>query len=187
MVRGKISRRDTGRPLAVYTPTAVASLDITSVITSLYPKYRISIERLIPASNDVELYIRFDTANGASFDTDATYRFAQTGLRSTTATALLYQGNAVDSIRIGEDQANLSIGSGAAEGISGEIMIEHVGSVSVYPLLTWRFNYVISDVVFVNSGAGGKATAAVHNAVQLFFEAGNIASGIVRVYGIPAL
>lgn len=171
--------------LAEYTPSSTASVDITSVITASYDWYEIHFD-LIPVTDDVALWVRTDSNNGASFDAGASnYAFiTQTGRPGDTSSAN-------DSASVAQMTLTRQGGSGAAVGnaanehIVGMIRINSKGSGSLYPMLTWNGGYFDASTrnhYFV--GSGSRQAAAAIDAVQLLFSSGNISSGTVRVFGI---
>lgn len=171
--------------LASYNPSAAASVDITSVIGANYDVYDIFVQ-LFPATDDVELWVRTDDANGVSFDAGANdYRHGSSGFTDNAgATGFTSTGAGTSAIKIGEDTAGQSVGNAAAEGCAGQIRLCRVGSATLHPLFSF-------DVMAVNAngntvrfvGGGSRSNGAAINAVQLLFESGNIASGRVIVVG----
>lgn len=167
-------------PLATYSPSSAASVDITGILTSAYEKYRIEFS-LLPATDDVELWLRTDSNGGASFDSAANnYRYNE--LSSTNVLAV----QDTEIVLAGGAAANGSVGNATGEGVAGTIIIHGLGSATLYPMITSHASAVCADALVRNMACSGiRESAAAIDAVQLLFESGNIASGTVRVYGIP--
>lgn len=170
-----------GTLIASYTPSAVASLDITSAITSSFRFYDIYYH-FVPVSNDVELWIRTDTANGASFDSGASdYSWENLGFQGSGGGGSNAVDNADSEITLCNNTAGNSVANDT--GISGVIQITHLGNPGK-PTLLYTTTYVdtAGDHWYI-TGSGVHLTAAAINAVQFLFETGNIASGAVGIYG----
>jgi hypothetical protein len=168
--------------LATYTPSGAASVDITSVISATYGKYRIDIDGLTPATDGALMLLRTDQANGASFDAGASDYASHVVVSSGTSTLTGVGSNAAASIGISAEASGL--GNSTAEGISGSIWIDAVGSASRLPSFSWNVSVVNPSTAHLAvSGSGVRLTTAAINAVQLLMSAGNL-TGTVRVYGI---
>ena len=169
--------------LASYAPSAVATLDITSIITTTYEHYEIRFW-LLPGTDDVELLFRTDSDNGASFDAGASdYNFINNITTAAGATAT-YADDAHTSMNVGQNSANASIGSTAGSGVTGVITL-HTGSASTVPRLDGRFWYTSASGTHRHIRWGGsRLSAATINALQFLFESGNIGSGEVQIYGL---
>lgn len=165
-------------------PAAVASVDFTSGIDSTYEIYKI-IGRLLPATDNVKLYLRTDSNAGASFDAGASdYIYANDGIESGAGTTQSSGAAAFIDIGSNENGAN-SIGNLATEGLSFEITMFHPANSSRRPEFTWQcVSCFANGEVGVVSGAGVRDAGAAINAFRLLFSSGNIASGHVALYGL---
>lgn len=166
--------------LATYTPSAAASVDITSIISSTYDAYFIESD-LLPATDSNTLLLRTDTNNGASFDSGASdyshQRISQTGSTVTGSGS-----DAANSISLG----GAAIGNATNEGISSFIVLQRLGSATRWPLLTYHSALLDTSSNLINVvGSGTRRATGPIDAVQLIFNSGNIASGTVRIYGLP--
>ena len=174
--------------LASASPSAAASVDITSAITSAYDTYLLVFNNLIPATDDVILWMRTSTDNGSTFDSGAAdYAFAVEGLLigSGASTSISNSDNQEVRIELSDDTATQAVGNGATEGISGHVWIYSPLSATVN---TRVFSQVVYGAAEGHSayltGVGERAAAADVDAAQLLFSSGNIASGEVRFYGV---
>lgn len=171
-----------GQALAVYNPSNAASVDIVNVISPACDRYRADIS-LIPATDDVELWIRTDSNGGASPDAGASdYAWATSGHVSNTS-GHNEADDADSEMAIGENTATVSVGNAAAEGIFGSIYIDRIGSATKWPAIRWDIVYIDAGGRIVRTAGGGSrlATAAI-NMMQLLFESGNVAEGKVSVF-----
>lgn len=169
--------------LAEYTPAAAASVDITSILSASYDVYQIVFD-LVPATDDVELYVRTDTNNGASFDAGATnYAYFTTTDRPGDSSNENSAG--ANAVVLANTNAGAGVGNAANEHITGVITITSRGSGTLYPLLTYEGAYLDASTRLRRSeGTGSRLAAGAIDAVQLLFSSGNISSGTVRVYGL---
>lgn len=169
--------------LASSSPSSAASVDLTSVITSLFDIYDIEFY-LLPATDSVSLWLRVSTNNGSSWESGAVYSSQYLDMSGATITAASgTTGNAMEICRS-------NVGNNAPfEGVFGTIRIHSLGSGSGYPQTTscsWRGELIdAAGLSRTLQGSGGRVGVNAINAVQLLFESGNIADGEVRIYGLP--
>lgn len=165
--------------IATYTPSAVASLDLTSVITATYDVYTIDYQ-FVPVSDGVSLNTRTDSNNGASFDSGAgnyAHHFLEV-----TATGTVTGGGSASSSQIAT--TTTSIGNATNEGVAGRFVIHFRGSGTRYPVFSWSQGYLDTGTLHVFSAGGfTRLSAAAIDAIQFYFSTGNIASGTARIYG----
>lgn len=168
--------------LEQHTASASASLDFTTAITSTYDEYLVEIIQLVPATNAVTIFLRVSTNGGSSYDSGSNYkwasfRFSDTGTAvggssGTTSLGLTGSGTQTNSSTTGGLNATLRI----FNPLGGAMHTRFLGSSgaddgSGFP-----------DVACLFSG-GYKSTTAV-NAFQVLASSGNLASGIIRCYGV---
>jgi len=166
--------------LNTYTPSGAASVDITSQITSTYDRYAIWFDLRV-ATDNVTLYLRTDSSNGASFDSGATdYQYAGNTSLSNATSAAYGSGGATQILLTGS-----GIGNATNEGASGVIWLTFRGSASMYPQFVTDVAFAdLSTNLKTSRGSGFRANAAAIDAVQILTSSGNL-SGTVRIYGIP--
>lgn len=168
--------------LSTQTASNSATLDFTSVITSVYDTYRLDLVNITPAS-DAALWLRTSTDNGANYDASAgNYGWGIFGivvggtdgnLQSSADTKIIIAGGLLGDIE-----------ATSAPGLSG--WVEFSAPSAVKQLI------VRYDVAYANSsgnfavakGAGRRVAAADVDAVRLLMSTGNIASGVARLYGL---
>ncbi len=161
-----------------HTASSSASLDFTTGITSTYDVYEIQFVNVIPANTANAVLVLLSTNGGSTWDTTAIYDNMQNYAFGTTVGALA-----------NVNQANWSlatvISNSANYGLNGTLWLSAPLSTAVYTGLRGEFHYLDSTVgnIINRSSSWYKSTTAV-NAFQVKFNSGNIASGIIRVYGL---
>jgi hypothetical protein len=168
--------------LSSQSASGSASLDFTSLIDSTYDEYVVSFDKLIPATNDVDLYLRVSTNNGSSYLATS---YSGVTISDTAAgrNTQAMDTTAVNFTRaaVGNNVSNSSSQSGA----SGEFRIYPNGTATPKPIRGLGLYYGVNGAYWNMAVAGAYtgATSAV-NAVRLLFSSGNIASGTARLYGV---
>lgn len=166
--------------LEQHTAAASATLDFTAWYSSTYDEYLIEIINLVPATNVVSLRMRMSTNGGVSYDSAGNYgwtaagdnRFGEgRGGADTGATAIqcMYAAN----------QDNT-----ATKGTSGYARLFSPASTALHKAVRGSLNDIITGVMQVEEFYGSYNSLTAVNAFQFFFSSGNIASGIIRVYGV---
>jgi len=156
--------------------STVASSSATVSFTGLSSSYRdflVVLSNVVPATDNVDFYMRTSTNNGSSYDSGAAnYRYAYYGTitSATTDTAIRLNGNT---------------GNGTAEGVAGWVRIHNPQSAAGKCQVTYHTStYVYTDSLYSITGAAYRDTAADVDAIQFYFSSGNIASGTITLYGI---
>ncbi len=160
--------------LNTLTAANVATLsDITS-ITSAYSIYELIFENVIPVTGTTNLNIQVHS--GGIFQTGATYSSSVTFTTGGSASQLTSNVGYL---------INGNIGS-TTIGLSGTVRIYNpTGSQlgKMYTSLTSQPN-AGNTLNYVTTGGGYWNSAAAVDGFQVLFSAGNIASGVIKVYGI---
>lgn len=172
--------------LASYSPSAAASVDITSVISATYSSYLITYA-LIPSADSCTLTIRTDTSNGASFDSGASdYMYANFSNAASTATT--YSANrstAATSMEFSGRHPSTAQALDTDSGGSGWVRLNNLGSATQYPMFTWAgASWSDANGTVNNIGSGARVSYAAINAVQILGSS-NL-TGSVKVYGLKA-
>ena len=164
--------------LETQVASSSASIDFTSLITSVHKNYLIICSNVVPATSTAKAFVKFSTNNGSSFlgsNYDNHVTFIEHG---TTG----YAAIASDTVAIGISNA---IGSAAIEGYSGNIFLfDPLSAVSVTKITMQGYSRNASGVNIYNSGSGAHNGTDAVNAIQILFSSGNIASGVIKLYGI---
>lgn len=165
--------------LAEYTASASASIDVTSIITSIWDVYVIDLVSIIPATDNVDLIALASTNNGSSWDSASNYAFFyelhpgsgsfSSGV-STSTTSFPIAGNLENTTADG--------------GLSGDFKFFN-------PMNASSYKSALGNFVFAHESFGVTRTTRWYrynsitavNALQFKMTSGNIASGKIRVYG----
>ncbi len=154
-----------------------ATIEFTTGIDSEHDEYEIQIINLVPATDDTELYLRYQVAAAwKSGATDYSYnmQFNNTpGVSAGAAQILLASAG-------GED----GVGSGAGESWSGRIHIYNPASTVRWSNMNVMANYNNTTSPFSVLGAGVyDAGVEAVTGFQFLMSAGNITSGTFRLFG----
>jgi hypothetical protein len=162
--------------LSTQTPSGVAQVDFTQFDSTKYSKYWLSIEKIAPATDNVELYLRVSTNGGSSYLAGGQYHWSrlQNQASSTAASGL---GGA------SANQASLAnaMGNGTDEAGVFEIFITPTSS-----LCYITYSSLWTSETPAHAGGTGSAyvVAASVNALRMLMSSGNVASGTLRFYGL---
>lgn len=159
-----------------------SSVSFTGFSSGSYDAYRFVFQNVIPASDGVELWLRFSTNGGSTYATGTdTYRWALKYVEA--ASPLSESGAGSDGdVKIIMGQ---SVGSGSNEyGVSGTLDI-------FGPHLTGRtacfWNIWYADNGNAGrwlSGAAERTAAEDTDAVRFLYSSGNLESGTITMYGL---
>ena len=180
---GAVSQVSGSVLLESHSASASASLDFTTAITSTYDRYLVTINSLVNATTGQNLWLRFSTNGGSSYDTSAIYAYSHSAWAgSTPATA---SSTAQAQIFLNYT-ANQVVNTTSQYALNGHFYIVDPLSTSVYTQVEggWA-SYLASGStrMTTNFQAQYDSTTAV-NAFSILFASGAITSGTVRVYGI---
>ena len=165
------------------TLSAVAAADI--LLTGGYNEYVIKFWGFEPVTNNVALLLRTSTNGGSSFDSGASaYTGALVRGITTSGTPTVIAAASSAQIIVAGSSATIGIINNADYGVSGEIRI-------LQPAETARTAVAIESLFWPTvenfahaEGGGFRMSAAGVDAVRLFFNSGNIASGQYQLYGV---
>jgi hypothetical protein len=166
--------------LEQHTASSSASLDFTTAISSTYDEYLITIVGIVPATNAAIPLIRASTNGGASYDSGSNYdnESFRIGGGGTN-----YVGGSSTGVQLSPGVGMSSTAS--LGGVNGRIFL-YSPAASAYKTLegdtAWYYLDGSTRVRSVVSGSYLSTTAV--NAFQVVMDSGNIASGIVRCYGV---
>lgn len=167
------------------TVSSAATLDI--VLTS-YTGYRglvIELINFIPATNDVELWIRLSTNGGSTYDAGGTDYLVDGNYSDSSGGSASIKSTGLSRIAVGVTTSAYSIGNGAAEGISGSFILEGQTNTAVKQKVRYNTTfYCANDRLSSVQGSGMRSVAQDTDAIRFLFESGNIASGSWALYGM---
>jgi hypothetical protein len=150
-----------------------ATLDDTSSITSAYSRYRFVFLNVIPVTNAVQFWMRLYISG-----TLATSGYAGASWSNAGGAG----AGGVSSVNWSFTNTNNTVGN-MRPGITGEADLFGAGT---DPQLRADIAFPQSASVTAMAKASGFLTAAgVVSGVQFLMGSGNIASGTIKIYGIP--
>jgi hypothetical protein len=165
------------------TVSNAATLDIALTSFTAYRGFVLALANFVPATDDVELWMRFSTDGGANFDA-ASYAHVLTGVMS-NGDALANSSNSAAQIVIaGDTTATESVSNVANEGGASVTITLLNPAAAVYSRATYESSWMAADTTFGAAAGGGVLKVAQNtDAVRFLFESGNIASGNWALYG----
>jgi hypothetical protein len=159
-----------------YTPAAAAQQDITGFDSTKYSQYRVTIEDIAPATDNVELYLRASINGGSSFLAAGEYEHSRLQNQASSVTASGLGAATANQISIANAMGNQANETGTAE-----ITIIPKG---VRCFVMFSIVWISNTPAHAQAQGGGYVNGANVNALRVLFSSGNIASGTIRFYGL---
>jgi len=168
--------------LEAHTASSSSTLDFTTFYSSTYDDYEFRMLDIIPATNNVNLLLTYSTNGGSSYSaTGYTWANSQYG---TSADYSSQGSNSDTSIRLGI--VSTASNTAAGGGFSYVIRFVNPGGTTNNKSVYWTGRVFDSNGFYYASyGTGNWGTTTAVNAVRFAFSSGNIATGVIRCYGIP--
>jgi len=164
------------------TASASATLDFTG-IDSTYSTRVYICDGILPATDATEFRFRVSTDNGSSFASTNEYNYSANG-SNTTPGVVTAGGTGAGEVVLAGPAAN-RVGNASTEGACGMVYINRPYSSSLYTRVYYQFSWTNDSGNIVQwSGGGSYQVATAVDAVRFIFDSGNIASGVIREYGI---
>tara|TARA_B100000212_G_scaffold245550_1_gene187452 strand:+ start:2385 stop:3032 length:648 start_codon:yes stop_codon:yes gene_type:complete len=175
--------KKTGALVLLTSATASSSADITLdnfVDTSTYSMYFIVIDKLIPATDNVQLRVNFRSGGSSGSDITGTYYRAGNYQYASTSGS----GNNTNSSSTDYSILTGGVGTATGEGItlSGVYSVADGSNGTSYLRMDWVFKSRTDALVKDVETASIKAVTAV-TGIKFYMSSGNIASGTFDVYG----
>jgi len=171
--------------LASKTASASATLDFTEFDAGAYRSYEFVLENVKPATDAVTLGIRFSSDGGSSYDAGASdYSYAMISL-GVGGSVTPGSSSADTSIEV---TTSGTVGNAAGErGVSGSITFYIPSNASEQTRIGFetQWDNAASTTLFTCRGNGVRRADQDTNAARFLFSSGNIASGVIRMYGLP--
>jgi hypothetical protein len=170
------------------TSGSVSSAATLDLVLSTYTGYRgflISLAGFVPATDGVDLWCRFSTDAGSTYDATG-YNYAVNSVNDTPTATAVGSGSA-NQIVMTNTGANNQIGNGANEGYFGEIKLLKNTSAAFWSRVFFDGYYITNNGTPQgehSAGGGARETAQDTDAIRFMFSSGNIASGDYAVYGL---
>jgi hypothetical protein len=168
--------------IATASPSAVASVSFTSGLVSTYQAIIFYFSNIIPANDLVDFYMTVSTNGGSTYD-NAHYDNLTLGAdngagiwgRQTTATnaAQFTLNNVIDHL-----------GNAASESYSAVLVCNNLGNGSSNQTFSLTGMNFVDGNTSCFQAAYTYTSATAINAIKFAMSAGNIASGLITVYGL---
>jgi hypothetical protein len=165
--------------LEQHTASASATLDFTTAISATYDDYRVEFVNIVPASSGAKLQMLVST-DGATYQAS---NYSNTGSRTNGTGVGVEAGTAAASLSV--TSATTGIATTAGTSVNGYLDLYAPGGAN-FKYILGNTNFVASAdgtrILFSFTGAWEQTTAVT--ALRFLFSAGNITSGVIRIYGV---
>lgn len=167
------------------TVSNASTLDIVLTSFAAYRTLYFELVDFVPATDDVDLWVRFSTNGGSSYDAGSSdYRFSNEVIFSTSSPQVQQSAGAAQIQIAGGSSGTAHIGNQASEGISLGAWLRGFGNGAMKTKITAVGEYYGAGNFSASFRAGGHRNAAQGtNAVRWMFSSGNIDSGNWALYG----
>lgn len=164
--------------LATSTISNVATVDFTSLINSTYDQYVFRFTNVVPATNNVEFWVRYSQA--ASFITSGSYNHVRGSASSAPATAADGAAAATKIVLAA------TVPNTAGSGVTGEMTLGGPSGTTNLKFVYGHHGAVYVDTniysVHFNGDIGANTTAV--DGIRFMFSSGNLLTGFIAMYGI---
>ena len=165
--------------LATQTASNVASLDFDEVFSSTYNTYIVKISGLRPATDASGIFMRLGTGTGTpTYYANTEHAYTTHYVNSASNTGIASSGGASSML------STVDLGNDAGLGAVGTLNIYNpteTGSTYMDGFIT-GYSSVWSGLVTHNV-SGAEFQGAAITSVRFLFDAGNITSGTIEIYG----
>lgn len=159
------------------TASSSASIVFTSGISANFSTYLIKIRGLVAATNNTSLLLTFSTNSGSTY-LSSNYLWAASTLKTATAASA---GSASDS----SIQISDALSSTSSNDLNCDIILYDMNSATFVPKCV--YNAVCHNTTPApqsEQGGGMNSGVAAVNALKLAMSSGNIASGVISLFGV---
>jgi hypothetical protein len=165
------------------TASSSAALTFDSVFDSTYDKYLIEVRNFLPATDSVLCLLNLRDA--AADLLTGTSHFAAIDYKSGVVGSGLIGYTQTGAWSLSYNGANF-IGNAANEGCLWDIYLDP-SMAATSRSIQYQGHYVNTggDIIGVSDAFGSVARTSSHDGFKIAFSSGNIASGTVKVWGIP--
>jgi hypothetical protein len=160
--------------------SSVAQVDITSNIDSTYLNYMISFTDARAATDGQQLYLRMFNALGSPHDGSNQYKYALHGYREGDS-EMSAASAASSSIQLTRQHS----GNQAKESQNGRIFLFNPsGTTAAKQILCYSTGYNGSEEFGYSIGGGANKKDIAYTGVRIYYDSGDIAAGVFKLYGI---
>ncbi len=163
--------------------TASSSATVTLGTTdwdSSYDVYMVVLNDVVPATDDVDVYMRFTKASDNSVDSSSNYDWAYKTLKTYSA----FEDDS-DTNQSAFRITTQEVGTGTSETLNGVMYLFNFNNASEYSFFTEEL-VAVDDSAYLhgNQGGGVLTVSQATNGVQIYMQSGNIASGEFKLFGL---
>jgi hypothetical protein len=174
--------------ISTQTASASATISFTTGLDSTYDEYQFKFINIRPATDGANLVFNLSTDSGSNYNvTKTTTFFRSIHNEADTATSLNYDSDNDLAQSTAFQSLNREVGNGSDESSSGSLTLFNPSSTTYVKHFIAIFQTCTNhdpSYSFNNFLAGyGNTTSAV-NAIQFKFDSGNMADGIIKLYGV---
>ena len=163
------------------TASSTASISFTSLMSASFDNYMFVFAGMRPATDGAELRALLSTDNGSSF-LSASYAFVVPVVFFIGASG---NGGNSESTSTSSIQVSSGMGNDADAGFSGNVFVWNVNDSAKRTSLYGEWvGEESSNVGAAGHSWGFHLTAATHNAIQFKYSSGDMADGVVKMFGI---
>jgi hypothetical protein len=172
--------------LSTQTASASATISFTTGLNSTYNEYIFSFINVRPATDNADFHFNLSTDSGSNYNvTKTTTWFTAYHNEAGTVSSLEYNAGVDLAQSTAFQRVTLDTGNGANESLSGTLTLFNPSSTTYVKHFMSNTNSYDGGNYSLNAfmAGYGNTTSAV-NAVQFKFDSGNIADGIIKLYGV---
>jgi hypothetical protein len=168
------------------TASSSATISFTSGIDDTYDSYVFKFINIHPANDTVEFQFQGDTGTNTNYNQTITSTYFRTYHdEADTATGLAYYGVNDQAQGTGYQDLTDDVGNGNDESLAGSLFLYNPSSTTfVKHFIATTTDYNSNDHNLSQYIAGYFNTTSAITRISFKFEAGNIDSGVIKLYGI---
>ena len=173
--------------LNTYTPSDVAEVEITtaSYFSATYSSLMFKFINMQPVTDNVHLRWGMGTGVGPTYNSSFTGGFAINQVDGTGTSGNWQQDSAYFAGADNFTTLFKEVGNAAAENCSGNLEVFNLSSTTFEKMYnSFVTGHLYHDYQTCVWNTGRYANAAAITAIKFYFNSGNIANGIIKVYGI---
>ena len=173
---------DAGGGMHTLISTATISNAATAAVTgmdSTYSRYLVTINNLVPANNEVSVYMQ--VIIGGSVQTGANYPYGN-NTRNSGSGAEGNESGGSTFFKISKSD----MGNATGENYSGEVTLYNPSETSLFKNIGWRSVYTVGNGTVDSNIGGGMYSSgqAAITGISIKMASGNITSAVIKLYGI---
>ena len=162
------------------TASTSATLDFTRGLGSVYRHYLFVLSAVVPATDNVALYLRTSTDGGSNY-AEAASDYQWSNILASAGDSVSLDSDAADS----EIQLAAGIGSDTGEGLSGQIWFDNPSGTALNKMFRNHISFMRLDATLrQSSGSGCRAAVADIDGARFLMSSGNIESGTIDLYAM---